>query len=496
MTTLPFLPIPRFPQIGQPFAFADREDQLAEIYGAVVDAGNALIDGQPHVPARLAVTGYKGVGKSSIVLSALGLLRDPTSAVPGRGVGLSALREPKESHRWLILRVSGKHVRGIEGLPDDLHRSVLTVLQDATRDAEQAAAGVLQLSFFHRLFRTRERGQFEEVRAALTALALTVDFVRAWRGAKLSEKLDEGRRADSATEIKVFLENQLKLKGTSPESVEGKAALGLSASFIAKWSQALESKRSVEHEVTVNADLATEALNGLFAATRAARIPTIFVLDDFDELASGAGPAHAERAKVLMEVLGVFNQLAPTCLVIAIRQEYLHEDLLRQFRAVYLSPMTRAAAGEMLDAWTATQTVEWNASMRAELRAVGDLFVGGFGEDAPVVLPDSFLPLVTWAARNRRPDEAAQALLRRYLRTRYDGETVRAAESLARRLTADDIDLSAETIPIDPSPYTMRSTERLALEKSGLLRPAMAWVDTDTRIILDPLIAYLGKALA
>src|SRR4029079_18220392 len=101
--------------------------------------------------------------------------------------------------------------------------------------------------------------------------------------------------------------------------------------------------RALEQEVTVNADLATDALNGLFAATTAAGIPTVLFLDDFDELASGAGPSHAQRAKVLMEVLGVFNQLAPTCLILAIRQEYAHEDLFRQFRRVYVPPMTRTA---------------------------------------------------------------------------------------------------------------------------------------------------------
>src|SRR5262249_5128088 len=146
---LPWLPIPRFPQIGQPFAFADREDQLAELYAMIADAGNSLVAGQRPAPVRIAVTGYKGVGKSSLILHALGMLRDPD----GQGASLpSALPAPKEPKKWLVLRVSGKHVRGIEGLPDALHRSVLDVLQDTVRGAEMLTPGVLKLLFYHRLF--------------------------------------------------------------------------------------------------------------------------------------------------------------------------------------------------------------------------------------------------------------------------------------------------------------------------------------------------------
>src|SRR5262249_44433963 len=154
-------------------------------------------------------------------------------------------------------------------------RSVLSILQEAASGAEQAAPDllklplVLRIPFFHRLF-SREREMFEKVRAALTAFALTVEFVRAYRGAKMTEKLEESRRTERTAEIKLFLEGQLKLKGISKDSAEGSAALSLSTSFINKWSQTLESKLALEHEVTVNADLATEALNGFFTATTAA----------------------------------------------------------------------------------------------------------------------------------------------------------------------------------------------------------------------------------
>jgi Cdc6-like AAA superfamily ATPase len=491
---LPWLPIPRFPQVGQLFAFADRVDELANLYGAIVDAGNALVGGNRPVPARIVVTGYKGVGKSSLVLHALEMLRDPADLAARQGPTLSLLREPDEPQKWLVLRVSGKHVRGIDGLPDDLHRSVLELLSDTVREAAHAAPGVLKLPFWHRLFPTRERELFNRVRAALIALTLTVEFVRSYRGAKMTEKIEETRKVERSLEIKAFLETQLELKGIKPGSSEGKAAVGLSTSFLGKWAQSFEGKRVLEQEVTINADLATEALNGLFATTTEAGIPTVLVLDDFDELASGAGPSHAQRAKVLMEVLGVFNQLAPTCLILAVRQEYEHEDLLRQFRRVYVPPMTRDAACEMLDVWTRVQTVEWSDEMRADLRKLGHSFLSTFREDAPVVVPDGFLQLITWAARNGRPGETTRALFLRYLRLSYDGETVRAMTRLAAALIEEDLESCAETVPIDLAPYTLRKTELQALEKSGLLRPAMAWNNDDTRVIVDPLVAYLRRA--
>lgn len=491
---LPRLSIPRFPQVGQPFAFADRVGQVAELYGAIVDAGNALVGGKRPVPVRLAVTGYKGVGKSSIVLHALEMLRDPAGAAGSQARDLSSLPEPNEPQKWLVLRVSGKHVRGIDGLPDDLHRSVLELLSDTVREAEHAAPGVLKLPFWHRLFPTRERELFNKVRAALIALTLTVEFVRIYRGAKMTEKIEETRKVERNVEIKVFLETQLQLKGIKPGSTEGQAALGLSTNFLGKWAQSFEGKRALEQEVTVNADLATEALNGLFATTTEAGIPTILVLDDFDELASGAGPSHAQRAKVLMEVLGVFNQLAPTCLILAVRQEYEHEDLLRQFDRIYVPPMIREAACDMLDEWTRVQTVEWSDEMRAQMRSVGHAFLGAFPEDAPVAVPDGFLQLITWAAVNTRPNEATKALFLRFLQLRYDGETVRAMKHLAADLSDDDVASCAETVPIEPMPYPLRPTEWRALEKSGLVRPAMAWNDDDTRVTVDPFVAYLRQA--
>jgi len=481
----PRLAIPRFPQEGQPFAFADRVEQFADLYQSIVEAGNALLRGERSGTTRLSVTGYKGVGKSSLIIHALRMLRNSSDAPNST--------EPIEPQKWLVLRVSGKHVRGIDGLPDDLHRSVLELLSDTVQEAEHGAPGVLQLPFWHDLFRRRERELFDRVRTALIALTLTVEFVRAYRGAKLNEKGEDIRRIERSVEIKNFLETQLQLKGKKG-TVEGKIALGLSESFLSKWAQSFEGKRTFEQETTVNADLATEALNGFFRTTREAGIPTILVLDDFDELVSGAGPSHAARAKALMEVLGVFNQLAPTCLVIAMRQEYGHEDLLRQFTRIYVPPMTRDAACEMLDAWTRIPTVQWTDVLRTWLRDTALRFVGAFSEHAPVVVPDSFLPLLAWVVQSGRPGESTRSLFDRYMRLRYDGETIRAVTRLAHALSDDDAASCAETIPLDPAPYALLPTERLALEKSGLIRPAMAWNDEDTRVIIDPLVAYLHHA--
>lgn len=85
-------------------------------------------------------------------------------------------------------------------------------------------------------------------------------------------------------------------------------------------------------------------------------------------------------------------------------------------------------------------------------------------------------------------------MFERYLKLTYDGETVRAMKRLAMVLSDEDVASCAETIPIEPEPYALRPTEVRALEKSGLLRTAMAWNDEDTRVIVDPLVAYLRRA--
>src|SRR5690348_13716249 len=95
----PWIVIPKFAEPGQPHAFANREQQLAQLYKMVVSAGNAVR--RPRrggaVRLRAVVTGYMGVGKSALILQALGMIRSEDGVVDGQTVPLPVgLPEPED----------------------------------------------------------------------------------------------------------------------------------------------------------------------------------------------------------------------------------------------------------------------------------------------------------------------------------------------------------------------------------------------------------------
>jgi|HubBroStandDraft_6_1064221.scaffolds.fasta_scaffold7439025_1 hypothetical protein len=64
---LPWIGIPPYPLPGQPYAFVNREAQVAQLYKPMVNAGNAVLSGKPGGRVRAVVHGYVGVGKSSVI---------------------------------------------------------------------------------------------------------------------------------------------------------------------------------------------------------------------------------------------------------------------------------------------------------------------------------------------------------------------------------------------------------------------------------------------
>jgi len=71
----PWISIPSYAEPGRPHAFANREHQLAALYQRLVQAGNAVRDGHDAVHTKHVVFGYMGVGKSALILQALGMIR-------------------------------------------------------------------------------------------------------------------------------------------------------------------------------------------------------------------------------------------------------------------------------------------------------------------------------------------------------------------------------------------------------------------------------------
>ena len=122
-TGFPWINIPMIADTGEELAFVQRREELAVLYRGMVEAGNSLRAGRLGVHRKFVVHGYLGVGKSALVLQALRMIREPMSA-DGIAADLG-LPPPEDPERWLILRVSGKHVFGLDGMVDSLRRNVL-----------------------------------------------------------------------------------------------------------------------------------------------------------------------------------------------------------------------------------------------------------------------------------------------------------------------------------------------------------------------------------
>jgi Cdc6-like AAA superfamily ATPase len=487
--------IPLFPQAGRPFALADRQDEVEKLYAAVVAAGNPVLAHERSDRYRAVVSGYKGVGKSSVIYKVLEMIRSADAIA--EGVTFSQdVPQPESRERWLILSASGKHVPSVDAIAGALQKAMLSTLDDVEQEAERQAPGMVEIKWYHHLFRRREKQLFAEVQSALMTFSLMIDFVRAWQGSKLKESVERSSQTDVSKEIDAFLEGQLKGRGVRPESAEGQATLRASGRYIRKVTAMAKASASMEREVVISADLVTEALNEFFDTTERAGLPTILVLDDFDEFASNVGPSHAERSRVLASVLGTFNQLRPSCLIIGVREEYAHEDLFRQFITHHVPAMTRAAGGEALDAWAAVQRPPLSVDATRAFRAFGDRFLQRFAPGARVVVPFRFLQMVSWIgndAFHRGASDEDRILY--YFQSTFNGEVCRAIEHLAGLMPESDIQRSAEAVPLDPAPYKeMTSYEQRALVSAGLLRPAMAGDTEDERIVIDPLIAYFRAA--
>ena len=472
MTGFPWINIPMIADTGEQQAFVQRREELAVLYRGMAEAGNSVRAGRMGVHRKFVVYGFLGVGKSALVLEALRLLREPT--LQNSVLGAAGLPAPEDPERWLILRVSGKHVFGLDGMRDSLRRNVLNEEEaEPPRDELQlgsrlalyahvhdqvasAAPEVLQLAPLHRLLRTRDAQLYERVRADLRELAKAI-------------------------------ENAAK-QGAPPIAT---ASVALPAAANDK----LVSERHQRDE----AHGLVEVLNRFFRTASVAGLPTMLVLDDFDDLALATEVSAAARARMLEAVLSEFSQLNPTCLVLSLRSEFMNDSILRQYRRIYLPPLSRADARTMLGIWAQTQRPALDAETTLRLQELGDRFLTTFEPDEPVVVPFRFLQLVAWLANNlliyQLQDADAEKMLWRYFNSKYPLHAVRALRHVVQLMPPEHILPCANTSPLAMEPYAeVTAHERLALERAGLLRPAVASDPSDPRIVLDPLCSYLRTA--
>lgn len=470
-TGFPWINIPMIADTGEELAFVQRREELAVLYRGMVEAGNSLRAGRLGVHRKFVVHGYLGVGKSALVLQALRMIREPMSA-DGIAADLG-LPPPEDPERWLILRVSGKHVFGLDGMVDSLRRNVLddetaqpvvdelhpesrlALYAEVHQQVASAVPDVLQLSPLHRLLRTRESQLYEQLRADLRELAKAIDHIT-------------------------------YQVATADTSESGAAAT--------EGREAAHERRERDE-----AHILVEVLNRFFRTASAAGLPTLLILDDFDDIAVASGASAERRARMLSSLLSEFTQLAPTCMVLTLRSEYMNDSVLRQYRRIYLPPLNRTDARIILGIWAQAQHPPLDAETTQRLQELGDRFLKSFDIEEPVVVPFRFLQLVTWLANNlliyQLQDADEEKMLLRYFGSKYPLHAVRALRHVVELMPPEHIAACANASPLEGAPYAaLTPHERVALERSSLLRPAVASDPTDPRLVLDPLCAFLRAA--
>lgn len=507
----PWISIPSYAEPGRPHAFANREHQLAALYQRLVQAGNAVRDGHDAVHTKHVVFGYMGVGKSALILQALGMIRGDLQGGARERITIPPnLVEPRDRQRWLIFRVSGKQHAGVDALATSLQRSIrkeegdtdvgprdpiFPMIQEISHQTERKVPRALELSIFHRLFSKDSKEDFENVRSALSTLSAAIKYVSEYQGATQTEKVEKTLHSENTRDAEAKLEAQLQGQIGVPNTREARSGLKLAANILAKGGASSKTTTQVERQWRISHDSVVDALNVFFRYTDKARLPTILVLDDVDEIVSSVGPSFEARARTLALVLDTFNRLCPTCLVIGIRAEYMHEDIRRQFTETPVPAMTRGSLALAIEAWAAAQQPNLDAEQTQKLAAMADRIVEGFPSDAEVVVPFRLLPIVEWMAnagidRSRKLDD----IVRQYLRERYMPDDVRVLSQLAEALTDGDLRHCVAGSPIDPAPYALTANTQSALERAGLLRPAIAGDPDDPRVVIDPLCGYLRHA--
>lgn len=499
-----YLNIPKFASPGQPNAFANRKHELAQLYGGLVSAGNALARGDVRVSQRWLVHGVIGAGKSSVILRALECLRDG----PPKDSGLPEAADPQ---RWIVMYFSGKRIGAIEEfvdavlrLPQQLDAAVeapapnplLSFFSDVIGQANADLPKATEIPLVSRLFKTADARAYKAVSASLRVACGALDELRKNGGAKRT------RREESRDERKAEGQLSADLTGgaTANETrlvpgLEAEAKAALSAKWKREFSHATSSSDTLERSWRIGAEQVVLALNAFFEATRAARLPTVLVLDDLDEFASSEGANHHARAKVLKSLLGTLNQLSPTFLVIGLREEYLMEDVQRQFTPIHV-PLLIAQDGALaVNAWLDLHDSGLTPEDRANALRIGQALLGHYAAEDRVLLLYRYLQAVARLFNSGfDPGAPRDQLLRRVMELELSGELVDAIDRVAAQLDAKQAMAASRAVPIDLGELKLTQRDRDELTKYGLYRPHVAGDPDDTTVVLDPLIGWWARA--
>lgn len=493
----PWIDIPPAAQPGQPHAFANREQQLHKLHSSCVSAGNAVVEGEPGIHRKVVVHGYKGVGKSALILQVLARLRHEETAATLTNLG-DGQPQSQSPDQWIVMRLSGKQIGDPGALTDAVQQlaasaprseapeeRLLLRIGEEVRDTAKRAVPRARfpiLSVISRFLFRQKPQQAHAIREALEAASVAIGYARQWLGATVHASEQRTEKNTLTTELRG------QFKGGSD------AAYELAAGLILQLGLSTEAKQSIERSWRIGAELVVRALNAFFERCAEAALPTVLVIDDFDELASAVGPDHTQRARVIGSLLGTLNLLRPTCLIIGLRQEYLDEDVKRQFQSIFVPPMTPVHFALALDAWSQAQPKPLDAAQTTELKQLASHLFASLPHEQPQVLPFPSLQIVAdlyndGAVAQTRADK----LLKKYLDLTETPATIQAMEALSDRLTDDEVAAAAGTVAIELDEERLPRPQRDILTRVGYLRPELAGSDSP-RILVDPLIAHLARA--
>lgn len=496
------------PDSAQPtddLAFADRDQLVQRLFMEIVNAGNGVREGRQGIHTKVAVSGYMGVGKSALLARVLRMLRDPPP-------GTAPMRDKE---RWLILYFSGKNYSSFDALSDELPRLVreaepslldsgpfADLVRDLAEDVQKPAAQVSELRWFHHLFQRTEGKLFARVKDAVEAVGIALAYVSAWRGGQWKRGLEANRSSEreltlrsnarTAAEFKAELEALTTVVGGGTAA----AGLDIAADILAKNANKFGFSESVEKTSRVNAEVLVDALNHLFATLRQANIPTILVLDDLDDFASGSGASYSGRARILSAVLAELYRLRPSVLLLGLRQEYKDHEINRHFNVMNVPPMLPDEAREILQAWASHRARPLSTESLIALKALANKLLSPFGASERAIVASQFLKIVsTLYNRGRSDDEEVIDLLDSFISDEFSAAEGRALREVSRLLRDEDQASCLSGGEIDPSStMALSETERRQLENANLLRPALAGDPENVHIVLDPLVAWLRRA--
>lgn len=504
--------IPKSPDKLRRNGFANRTFELAQVYGDLVRAGNALRRGDLNAFSNQVVVGWRGVGKSAVIHRALECLREG----PPQGSGLEAALDPQ---RWIVLRFSGKYISNVEALTDAVIQDSLSETREdpdgpgprtgAPEDAllgffadleislQPEVAQTTSTSFFDRLFRRDDQKLYDAARSSLRTVALALRLAREFPGATISRRVEsadqrnQSAKATAAANVGAGLPGALK--GFTGAEID--AAVKLSGDWATGLSTSFSNSEQLQHSVTVNARLVVNALNVFFRQMRAARLPTVLVLDDLDEIPSSDAPRPEARASVLRWMLGLLNQLRPTALVLGIRSEYDMEDVFRQYDVRQVPLFQVSHATQLVESWLDVQTLAPSPDDRIRAIALSQRLLEGRASDERIVLPFHHLAAVQ-RLFNTGVDPAlpCRELISRFAQAEMGQDMAQLMERVTGALPRERVEQWSRALPLSRGDLPLSPADEDALRRRGFLRPALAGAPDDDRVVLDPLFALYALA--